>query len=285
MSFFYFLGRRKFYLHLLIAIALSIFLLWVVLKSMDIFTQHGNVYIVPDFEGQTVVQLSEEGYDDYFIFKVIDSVYFKSKEKGTVVLQNPMPGSKVKQGRHVYLTIVAQTPELVLMPNLKNLSLRQALVTLESNELFVGELEYVQYFARNAVVDQLVGDEPIEPDTELRKGTTVNLVVGKGDFTAMVPMPFLIALNQMEARKKLHYNSLNVGREYFLDDNDLLYARVYKTDPETLTEDMLMLGQPVNIWYRSDELIDFQEYLKEFDPDTLTENFDDVQNKLFEDEF
>jgi len=285
MSFFYFLGRRKFYLHLLIAIALSIFLLWVVLKSMDIFTQHGNVYIVPDFEGQTVEQLSDEGYDDYFIFKVIDSVYFKSKEKGTVVLQNPMPGSKVKQGRHVYLTIVAQTPELVLMPNLKNLSLRQALVTLESNELFVGELEYVQYFARNAVVDQLVGDEPIEPDTELRKGTTVNLVVGKGDFTAMVPMPFLIALNQMEARKKLHYNSLNVGREYFLDDNDLLYARVYKTDPETLTEDMLMLGQPVNIWYRSDELIDFQEYLKEFDPDTLTENFDDVQNKLFEDEF
>ncbi len=196
-----------------------------------------------------------------------------------------MPGSKVKQGRHVYLTIVAQTPELVLMPNLKNLSLRQALVTLESNELFVGELEYVQYFARNAVVDQLVGDEPIEPDTELRKGTTVNLVVGKGDFTAMVPMPFLIALNQMEARKKLHYNSLNVGREYFLDDNDLLYARVYKTDPETLTEDMLMLGQPVNIWYRSDELIDFQEYLKEFDPDTLTENPDDVQNKLLEDEF
>ncbi len=55
---------------------MSIFLLWVVLKSMDIFTQHGNVYIVPDFEGQTVVQLSEEGYDDYFIFKVIDSVYF-----------------------------------------------------------------------------------------------------------------------------------------------------------------------------------------------------------------
>jgi len=89
----------------------------------------------------------------------------------------------------------------------------------------------------------------------------------------------------MEARKKLHYNSLNVGREYFLDDNDLLHARVYKTDPETLTEDMLMLGQPVNIWYRSDELIDFQEYLKEFDPDTLTENPDDVQNKLLEDEF
>jgi len=252
---------------------------------MDVFTQHGDVYIVPDFNGQTLEQLSDDGYDDYFIFKIIDSVYFKSKEKGTVVLQNPLPGSKVKQGRHVYLTIVAQAPELVLMPNLKNLSLRQALVTLESNELLVGELDYIQYFARNAVVDQMVGDEPIEPDTELRKGAVINLVVGKGDFTVMVPMPFLIALSQSEAKKKLHYNSLNVGREFFLDDNDISHAKVYKTDPETLTEEMLILGQPVNIWYRSDELIDFQEYLKEFEPDTLTENTDDVQNKIFEDEF
>lgn len=285
MSFFYFLGRKKFYFHFLIAIVVSLFLLWIVLKSMDIFTQHGDVYIVPDFDGQTLEQLSDEGYDDYFIFKIIDSVYFKSKEKGTVVLQNPLPGSKVKQGRHVYLTIVAQTPEKVLMPNLKNLSLRQALVTLESYELIVGKLEYVQYFARNAVVDQLIGDEPVEPETELLKGAKVNLVLGKGDIEVRVPMPFLIALKQSEVRKKLHYNSLNMGIEYYLDDDDTAYARVYKTDPETLTEEMLMLGQPVNIWYRSDELIDFQEYLKEFQPDTIAYDPDDVQNKLIEDEY
>lgn len=285
MSFFYFLGRRKFYLHFLIVLCLSVFLLWVILKSMDIFTQHGDLYIVPDFDGQTLEQLSDRGYNDYFIFEIIDSVYFESKQKGTVVLQNPLPGSKVKQGRHVYLTIVAQAPEIVTMPNLKNLSLRQALVTLESNELLVGELEYIQYFARNAVIDQLIGDEPIEPDTELLKGTIINLVVGKGEFEVLVPMPFLIALNQTEVRKKLHYYSLNVGREYFLDDEDIDHARVYKTDPKTLTEDMLILGQPVNIWYRSDELIDFQEYLKEFEPDTLFNDSDDVQNKLIKDEF
>lgn len=252
---------------------------------MDIFTQHGDLYIVPDFDGQTLEQLSDRGYNDYFIFEIIDSVYFESKQKGTVVLQNPLPGSKVKQGRHVYLTIVAQAPEMVTMPNLKNLSLRQALVTLESNELHVGKLEYIQYFARNAVVDQLIGDEPIEPDTELLKGTIIDLVVGKGEFEVLVPMPFLIALTQSEVRNKLHYYSLNVGREYFMDDENIEHARVYKTDPKTLTEDMLILGQPVNIWYRSDELIDFQEYLKEFEPDTLYNDSDDSQNKLIKNEF
>ena len=285
MSFFYFLGRRKFYLHFLIAIGLSLLLIWIVLKSMDVFTQHGDVFIVPDFNGYTIEQLAEKGYNDYFTFEIIDSVYYRKKEKGTVVLQHPLSGARVKQGRHIYLTIVAQSPEKVMMPNLKNLSLRQALVTLESVELIVGYLDYVQYFARNAVVDQLINEEPVEPETELMKGSVVDLVLGKGDLTEMIPMPFLIAYKQAEVRKKLHYYSLNVGREYFLDGDDTTHARVYKTDPETLTENGLMLGQPVNIWYRSDELIDFQEYLKQFEPDTIAENTEYIQNKLLDDEF
>lgn len=285
MGFFYFLGRGKFYLHFFIAIAISLLLLWAVLKSMDIFTQHGDVYIVPDFNGYTLSQLEEKGYNDYFTFEIIDSVYFKTKRKGTVVLQHPLSGSRVKQGRHVYLTIVAQSPEKVLMPNLKNLSLRQALVTLESNELIVGELDYVQYFARNAVVDQLIENEPVEAGTELVKGTVVDLVLGKGEMTVMVPMPFLIALKQADVRMKLHLSSLNVGKEYFLDDVDTTHARVYKTDPETLTEDMLYMGQPVNIWYRSDELIDFQEYLLQFNPDSIAANPDKYEKNINEDEF
>ncbi len=285
MGFFYFLGQRKFYLHFFIAIGISLVLLWVVVKSMDIFTQHGDVYIVPDFNGYSLDQLNEKGYDEYFTFEIIDSVYFKAKDKGTVVLQHPLSGSRVKQGRHVYLTIVAQSPEKVLMPNLRNLSLRQALVTLESNELIVGKLDYVQYFARNAVVDQLINDEPVEADTELIKGSVIDLVLGKGEMTVMVPMPFLIALKQSDVRMKLHLSSLNVGREYFLDDVDTSHARVYKTDPETLTEELLYMGQPVNIWYRSDELIDFQEYLLQFDPDSIAVNPDKYENNNIEDEF
>ncbi len=284
MSFFYFLGRKKFYLHFFISIGLSLALLWAVLASMDVFTQHGDVYIVPDFNGETLNEMHNNGYDDYFVFEIIDSVFFKSKQKGTVVLQNPLPGAKVKQGRHIYLTIVAESPEKVAMPNLKNLSLRQALVTLESAELIVGNLDYVEYFARNAVVDQLIGDEPVEPNTELPKGTTINLLMGKGDFAVSIPMPFLIAMKQSEVRKKLHHYSLNIGNEYYLDDDDTTHARVYRTNPEALTEEMLTLGEAVDIWYRSDELINFDEYLLEFEPDTIFENTFDGQIEINENE-
>jgi beta-lactam-binding protein with PASTA domain len=269
MGFFYFLGRKKFYLHFLIAIVFAIVLLWAVLMSLDKFTRHGDVYIVPDFKGKTVPELLSNKYGDFFDLQVIDSIYDKHNEKGTVIMQNPLPGAIVKQGRNVYLTIVAEAPENVLMPNLKNLSLRQALVTLEAHDLPVGQLEYVDYFARNAVVDQMVNGEPVEPDTEIAKGTVIDLEVGKGRVEAKVPLPLLIAMKPEQVKRALHFASLNLGREYYLDDKNPEHARVYKTRPEALTKDMLSLGQKVHVWYRSDEQFDFESYLEQFKQDTV----------------
>jgi beta-lactam-binding protein with PASTA domain len=269
MGFFNFLGRKKFYIHLLIAIVLSFAILWLALISLDLFTRHGKVYMVPDLHGKSLAYLTENNYEDFFDFQVIDSVFDKTMEKGSIIIQNPLPGSKVKKGRHVYLTIVAEMPEKVAMPNLKNLSLRQALVTLEAQELLVGRLEYVEYFAQNAIVDQVVNNEPIEPGTELLKGTIIDLIVGKGDMNTSVALPMLIGMEKDEANKKLHYAYLNIGNEYYIDVDDSTHARVFNTDPHPLTTNMLYLGQQVDIWYRSDLNFDFKSYIKEFMPDTI----------------
>jgi beta-lactam-binding protein with PASTA domain len=264
MGFLSFLTKKKFYINLLIAIALSVILLWLVLWSLDIFTRHGKVYIVPDFSGKTVEQLYDDDYDDFFDLIVIDSVFDRNKPKGSVIQQNPYPGAKVKKGRHIYLTIVAEAPEKVFMPDLINLSLRQALVTLETQDLCAGELEYVAYFARNAVVGQLMNEEPIEPGTELAKGSVIDLEIGKGDMRASVTMPMLIGKPREKVKHELHYAYLNLGNEYFIDVTDSSQARVYRTDPEPFTDDVLHLGQKVNVWYRSDENFNFNEYLKRF---------------------
>lgn len=269
MGFFYFLTKKKFYINLLIAVVLSVILLWLVLWSLDLFTRHGKVYIVPDFSGQTVEQLYDNDYDDFFDLIVIDSVFDQKRPKGSIIQQNPYPGAKVKKGRHIYLTIVAETPEKVFMPDLINLSLRQALVTLETQGLSVGHLEYVEYFARNAVVGQLMDEEPVEPGTELSKGSVIDLEVGKGDVKAGITMPFLLGDKREDVKQKLHYAYLNLGNEYFIDVTDSSQARVYRTDPEPLNDDVLQLGQKVDIWYRSDENFNFDEYLKQYLSDTI----------------
>jgi beta-lactam-binding protein with PASTA domain len=269
MGFFYFLKKGKFYKHLLIAIVLSILLFWISLKALDIYTRHGEVYIVPDFTGKTPEQLKQEGFAEYFDFQIIDSVYDDKRTKGSVFMQNPEPGSKVKKGRHMFLTIVASLPEKVIMPNLKNLSLRQALVTLELSGLKTGHLEYVDYFARNAVIDQLVNEEPVEPGTELNRGTPVDLVVGKGEMKVFVPMPFIIGKDPKKAVHDLHYASLNIGNEIYMDD-DLENAKVYKTEPSYSKDAKLDLGTVINIWYRSGKTFDFESYIHEILGDTIS---------------
>ncbi len=278
MGFFYFLGRRKFYLHLLISVILIFIILFAVLKSLDIYTQHGKVFLVPDFSGKTVEQLIEDHYEEYFELIIIDSVFDNYHDKGTILMQNPESGCKVKQGRHIYLTVVAQMPEKTKMPNLLNLSLRQALVTLEMHKLDAGRLEYVEYFARNAVIDQMINDETIEPDTELRTGTVIDLVVGKGKMKVKVHLPFLISIKPNQVGKKLHYASLNKGKEYFLDDDDTTHARVYKTEPNIQDIKLVDIGKEIDIWYRSEEHFDFDEYLLQFAPDTTEINSSQINN-------
>ncbi len=285
MGFFYFLGRGKFYLHVVIAVLLSAFILWIAILALNFYTRHGKVYLVPDFTDATVQELKDNGYDDYFDLLVIDSVYDKRHKPGAIVLQNPEPGSRVKRGRHVYLTVVARLPEKVTMPNLRNLSLRQALVQLESKGLKAGHLEFVDYSYRNAVIDQLWNDEPVESGTELTKGTVIDLVVGNGESSNGVKMPFLMGKKPDEARYRLHEASLNVGEEYFLDGNDTVHARVFKTEPDYRDVDEIPLGTAVNLWYRSDELFDFDSYIKELLSDTIANDTTNVstENEIDED--
>lgn len=280
MGFFYFLGKKKFYLHFLISIMLTVGLLWGVLKFLDVFTRHGEVYLVPDFSGQMVQDLRDKHFDDYFDLMVIDSIYDKRHQPGSIVMQNPLPGAKVKKGRHVYLTIVARMPEMVEMPNLRNLSLRQAMVQLDEKGLKVDHLEYVEYFAKNAVVDQLLNGEPIEAATRLPKGTAIALVVGKGEHPDLVPLPFLIGKSMQVAHHSLHDASLNVGREYYLDVTDSTHARVYKTEPEALSNALLNMGDSVNIWYRSDENFDFKAYIEQLKADTSVNDTSNVAKPI-----
>ena len=169
MSFLGFLSKKIFYKHLAIAIVISVLLFFVTLKFLDLYTQHGEAYIVPDFTGITITEIEEQNYGDIFDFVIIDSLYDNSKQAGTVVLQNPSPGSKTKLGRNVYVTIVTILPEMTTMPGLKDLSHRQAITLLKSRGLKVGSLSYEPYFAGNAVLASYHEGDSIASGTGIEK--------------------------------------------------------------------------------------------------------------------
>ncbi len=269
MKAFSFLFKKKFYLHLAIIILLSLLIVWVVFRSLDSYTRHGEVYIVPDFTGQPS-QLVMNQYEELFNFVLLDSVYVKDLPKGSIVQQDPLPGSKVKSGRNIYYVIVAMMPEQVMMPNLRNLSLRQAMVLLEKEGLDVNKLLYIDHFAKNAVIEQQYLNEVIEPGTIIFKGQSIDLILGNGNSRdTLTPMPFLTGMLPAQVKPALLKAGLNPGDFYFLDQ-DTTTSRVFRTSPSSLPGSYAPLGKTVDVWFRSEKIIDYEDLILQMQSDSIS---------------
>ena len=252
-----FLKQKKFYIHLLLIILLSFILLWLTIKLLNLYTRHDKVYEMPDFTGMTTEEV-EKTYGRDYHFILIDSIYSKTQTPGSIVQQDPLPNSKVKRGRNVYYIIVAKTPERTTMPNLNNLSLRQALVLLESSGLLVKELQYVKHFARNAIREQRYNGTVIKPGTELNKGSKITLYVGLGTDEKNMQLPSLYGLPASEVQHVLNMAGLNLGEEIYEDRDSIQYMKVHKMEPP-FSKKSVRPGTFVNVWYRSSRSFNFDK--------------------------
>ena len=264
-----FLKEKKFYINLLIILLLCGALLWLTFRLLDRYTRHDTVYTMPDFVGQDFREVKHEHSKD-FNFILIDSVYPKGQQPGSIFQQDPLPGSKIKKGRNVYAIIVAVTPEKTLMPNLKGISLREAIGRLESSGLEVDHLDYAPYSYKNNVIDQYYQNQPIKEGTELVKGSRITLQVGIGNDKAKVKVPNLIGKPAAEAKRILNLTGLNMGKESSEDSDSIQYMCVRRMSPGP-SSGSVDAGTYIDVWYHSNRTMDFKKEMQELlHEDSLT---------------
>ncbi len=269
MNFVQFITTKTFLKHFGISLLLLILISWAVLASLKIYTHHGESVDVPNYIGRTMAEINsmESGKDLEIV--VVDSVYDITKPKGTVISQDPLPKSHVKGNRKIYITLISSTPEQIKMPDLVDLSLRQATAILQTYGLRLGSIRQVPDIANNAVLRQLYQGRPIEKGTMIPKGVTIDLVVGVGTGGDKVQIPFLIGKTRQEALMEIRRTSLNKGTETFEQGADTLNARVYQQNPPFAVGRYLSMGQSVNLIYRSPKEFDFDGYMQSYKIDTL----------------
>jgi len=261
MGFLHFLKKKNFYINLLIILFLCVFLLWLTFRLLDKYTRHDKVYTMPDFVGQDYRQV-KHNYAKDFHFILIDSVYPKGQQPGSIYQQDPLPGSKIKKGRNVYTIIVAETPEMTVMPNLKNISLREAIGRLESSGLDVDFIEYQDYSYKNNVIEQYYKGEVINPGSELVKGSKIVLRVGIGQDKLNIKVPNLIGKPATEAKRLLNLAGLNLGTETLEDSDSIQYQCVKKMRPGP-SSGSVRPGTYVDLTYHSSRTLDFKKEMQE----------------------
>jgi beta-lactam-binding protein with PASTA domain len=113
------------------------------------------------------------------MFIISDSVFLPNKKGGIIISQDPIAGSRVKKGRKIYLTVSTYTQPKIEMPNLIDLSLRQAKKMLETNNLEIEQIIYKPSSYHNAVLEQRYQGRIVRPGVMLPYQAKITLIVGK----------------------------------------------------------------------------------------------------------
>ena len=147
---------------------------------MDFYTHHGETITVPDVRKQPCEGSIDMLEDMGFIVEVNDTGYVKNLPPGTILTQLPLPGTVVKSGRTIYLTINAtDSPTLTLPDVIDNSSWREAEARLKTLGFKVGPPQYV-FGEKDWVYGILVNGRNVTTGQKISVESTLIVQVGNG---------------------------------------------------------------------------------------------------------
>jgi len=254
--------------NVLLAIVAFILLSWVTLICIDFYTHHGEAEIIPDLRGAYVEEAEILLSKKNLYPKVIDSVYIRDKKLGTIVEQIPPPNSTIKRNRPVYLIINSRQVKQIPLPNVIDVSYRQAIAMLSSVGLSVEGVQYLPSEYKDLVLDVKYKESSLLPGTRIPEGSSVILVVGSngyGDSLSVVPQ--LKGLTLQEAKEKAFLNSFVIGSTLYDilpngNDNDYF---IYRQRPSA--GELANVGSRIDVWLTTSKK-------------RLKETFDENDNSL-----
>jgi beta-lactam-binding protein with PASTA domain len=242
--------------NLILAFIFFIIIIFLIFKWLKIYTRHDQAFSVPDLTGLTIKEAQDVLSQKKLKYVLFDSVYVNEFERGTVVDQHPAPGFIVKKNRKIFLTINSVNPEKIIMPDLVNLTLRQALAKLKSCGLRVGEMIYEPDLAINEVLEQKYNGLPIKKGDTLVRNSRIDLVIGKGLSNEKTVVPVIVGYTIQEAQSILASIVLKIGKPTYdssiFDYEDSMRAIIFKQIPEHNKSQLIPLGSSIDVWLTVD---------------------------------
>jgi len=229
-------SNLKFFgLNVLIAVLLVLTFLVIVLVRLKKYTDHGHEIEVPQITGLYPADAEYLLAESNLRMEIIDSTFSSKVPLGTIVEQIPVAESHVKTNRAIYVVINANAQKQVVLPELHDVSYRQAENMLHQLGLKVSEILYEPSEYKDLVLDLRMNEISLETGQKVPDGSSITMVVGQGRGSEMMPVPDVVGMRLQEARSALLSQHFTVGQidydEQPEEDNRLEYV-IYSQRPQ-----------------------------------------------------
>ncbi len=232
-------------LYLLLAVLIGLFFL-LDKALMPLYVKGGKVVVVPDVSGKSFEDAEQQLKELGLVAKRGYEIYDPKKKLGTVLSQNPLPQSKVKQGRSVYLSVNTARRENVPLPDFKGRTITDAKLTLERLNLRLGKVEEVNVTKKEE--DGVILSQSIAPGTNVGVETVVSFKIGRlplQDGKLQGVLPDVLQKTLSEAEAMIVTAGFTIGRVQYRYSTSLVPNTVIAQSPKQ--GELVPLGKPVDL--------------------------------------
>tara|TARA_Y100000994_G_scaffold238530_1_gene231172 strand:- start:1846 stop:2544 length:699 start_codon:yes stop_codon:yes gene_type:complete len=201
-----------------------------------------NVFL-PDCRGEYQDAATKVLSDLNLDVKIINLAFNPSDKPGTVIKMFPPPFTKVKENRLITISI-AGSQKNVIIPDLHNISLRNAQIEILNLDLL---LDTVMYEFNSNVKNGYVSFQIPKKGTMTKTGTPISLGISKGVPPDYFIVPDLINYPFKKALEKIQFEGLRLGDKTYEYQPNLL--------PNTIIDQSFPPGLKVTIPVKIDLVI------------------------------
>jgi serine/threonine-protein kinase len=196
---------------------------------MPLFVRKGQEFALPSVVAMRVDEAHQLLEAHGLSLEIGGEEHSPAGLEGTILSQEPLAGTMVKLGRPV-VVVVSKGGQLIRLPYLVGVTVRQASLTLSDAGLTTGDIQWS--YSDSLPADIVLATIP-EAGSLVPKGSPVQLLVNQGGNQDTVAMPNLVGTQLTQARDLLEKLGLELGVVIRQEATDLLPGTILEQSEPT----------------------------------------------------
>ena len=167
--------------HLFASGILVFIIFYFLFTSVKLYTKHNRYIEVPNLRGLSLEAANKALKKKKLKSEVLDSSkYFSERPVNSILSQIPSSGEFVKKNRKIYLNVNPSDYQKVSIPNVIQITKRNAESILNALGFRVSGFQYIDNIGKDMVLEVLYNGEKINMGDALSKGSKLELILGNG---------------------------------------------------------------------------------------------------------